>query len=143
MHRSSLLVRGTTNVFFERTVVPTNTSVGWSSGGEGGAKTQRVEFRLRLLAAMAGQPVESVRVLFQPDTRIRWRSAAQPHEEVSRKLDEQSAGILSFIARAKPQRETGMTSVRLEIRPELHDNRKQKSSRLVAPQPRVIELDLK
>lgn len=136
-------MRGTTNVFFERTVVPTNTSVGWRNGGEGVEKTQRVEFRLQLLAGLAGQPLDSVRVLFQPDTRIRWRNAAQLHKEVSRKLDEQSAAIRSFIAGAKLRRETDMPSVRLEIKPELHDYREQKPGRLVAPQPRIIELDLK
>lgn len=140
--RRTLLVRGPTSVFFERTVVLTNTSVGWRSGGESVEKTQRVEFSLQLLAALAGQPLDSVRELFQPTTEIRWRTAAQLSKAVSRKLDEQAADIRSFIAGAKLRRETDMTSVRLEIRPELFDYREQQPDRLVAPPPRIIEMDL-
>jgi hypothetical protein len=84
-----------------------------------------------------------VRELFQPTTEIRWRTATQLSKEVSRKLDEQAARIRNFIASAKLRGETDMMSVRLEIKPEVHDYRDQKSGRLASPQPRLIELGLK
>jgi hypothetical protein len=142
-HQSSLLAHGPTNIFFRRTVVPTDGSASWYTDARDGVKTPRIEFRLELLAARTGQALSSLKQLLQPTTRIRWRSDAQVHREIAAKLDEQAADIRSFIAGAKLRRQTDMTSVRLEIRPELDDHRKQKPGRLAVPKPRIIELDLK
>lgn len=142
-NQSSLLAHGPTNILFRRTVVPTNGSVSWYTDARDGVKSARIEYRQEMLAALTRQPLSSVRQLFQPTTRIRWRTAAQLNKEVSRKLDAQSAGFRNFIAGAKLRGETDMTSVRLEIKPELHDYREQKPDRLVPPQPLIIELDLK
>lgn len=139
----TLLASGPRNVFYSRTTVPTNGAVPWNTQYCDTIKTPRIEFRLQLLTALTGQPLSSLKQLFQPTTRIHWQSDAQVHREITAKLDEQAADIRSFIAGAKLRRETDMTSARLEIRPELYDSREQKPDRLVAPPPRIIEMDLK
>jgi len=141
--RASLFAPGPGDVFFDRAVLPSGGLIYWYVDFRDTVRTPRTEFHLELLSALSGKPLSSVKELFKPTTRIRWRTAAQLNKGVARKLDGQSAGIRSFIAGAKLRRETDMTSVRLEIKPELHDYREQKPDRLVVPRPRIIELDLK
>jgi hypothetical protein len=139
---ATILASGPVNILYNRHVVPTSGFVPWPSHGRDMIKTPRTEFRLEILAAATHLPLSLVKETFRPTTRIPWRTADHLSKEVSRKLDEQSAGIYNLIVGAKLRGETDMKSIRIEINPELRDHREQRSGQLVVPRPRIINVDL-
>lgn len=139
---SALLAPGPKNVYYRRTVVAGDGVIGWSEGGPDAAYTKRIDLRLQLIAARSGYSEELVYKVFRPSSELASHTPARFDRDLSRRLDEQTAALRDFLSHTKRFGATTMKHFRVEILPELHDFRKNKSAKLPTPTPRVVEIDM-
>jgi hypothetical protein len=132
-----LLVRGPQNVYYRRTVVPTDKQVGFGSCS---SLLDRMLVRLGYLAVLRGGSVEETERLFQGETNIQYTSSEAFQREVERSMTAQEQGIREFVQAIET---AGMRSpnIRLRIVPEVKDTRR-KTKELVLPALADREFDL-
>jgi hypothetical protein len=131
-----LLARGPENVYYERTVVPTDKQAGVGSCM---SLVDRMAIRIGYLAQLCVQPREETERLFHGETQIRYTTVDDFTRTVERSMDAQEHGIRAFIQTIE---KAGLRArdVRLKIVPQIEDKRQKSGDPLPTPAPREIDL---
>jgi hypothetical protein len=135
---SVLLARGPQNVYYERTIVPTDKRVG---SGPCASSVSRMAIRIGYLAELANVPVKEVESLFHHQTVILYRDIEGFQREVEQSLKAQEQGIRGLIQAAKKRGMDGASGMRLQIVPEVNDRRRNPAEPLPVITPRVFVLE--
>jgi hypothetical protein len=132
-----LLARGPKDVYYKRTVVPTNRQVGLGSCL---SLLDRMAIRLGYVAALARRSVEETQRLFRSETYTSYTSREDFQREVERSMTEQVLGIRECFQAIE---NAGMRApdIRLRIVPEVNDTR-QNPKELALPVVATREFDL-
>ena len=116
---SVLLARGPQNVYYKRTVVPTDKQVPFGSGS---VALDRMAIRIGYLAQLRHESVEETERLFHSETHILFTTVEDFERQVERDLEAQAEGIRALI---QDLARVGLNApdVRLHIVPEVVDQR--------------------
>jgi hypothetical protein len=131
------LARGPENVYYERTVVPTNKQVGTGSCGP---LPDRMAIRIGYLAQLRHVSAEQAERLFRSETHINYTSAEQFQREAEQSMKTQEQGIRAFI-QAIGNDGLRAPGVHLRIVPEVIDRRQNAKDPLPTVVPRDIDLE--
>jgi hypothetical protein len=133
---SVLLARGPQNVYYKRTVVPTDKQVPFGSGS---VALDRMAIRIGYLAQLRHEPFEQTERLFHSETHIPFTTVGDFERQVEREMEAQAEGIRALIQDIV---RAGLSApdVRLRIVPEAVDRRQTATARLPAVPPREIPL---
>ncbi|HLJ50687.1 MAG TPA: hypothetical protein VKU01_31960 [Bryobacteraceae bacterium] len=133
---SVLLARGPEDVFYKRTIVPTDKQVGF---GECSSLVDAAAMRVGYLAKLRHWSVEQTGELFHRETTVPYSTLENFSLEVDRHLKAQEQGIREFIQAVSKD---GLTipDVRLHLAPEISDRRQRATDPLPVPAPRDIAL---
>lgn len=131
-----LLARGPENVYYERTVVPTDKQVG---SGSCMSLVDRMAIRIGYLAQLRVQSREETERLFHGETQIRYTTVDDFKRTVERRIDAQEQGIRAFVQTIE---KAGLSArdVRLKIVPQIEDKRQKSGDQLPTLAPRAIDL---
>ncbi len=136
-HRDSvLLARGPRDVFYKRTVVPTNQQVGFGSCG---SSLVRAQIRIGYLAQLRRSTAEETERLFHTETTIPYTTIEDFEQATERHLKAQEQGIHEFV-RALERHGLPIPDLRLHLIPEVSDRRQTSKDPLPVPPPRDISL---
>jgi hypothetical protein len=133
---SVLLARGPQNVYYKRSVVPTDTQV---PVGSCSAALDRMAIRIGYLAQLRHEPVEQTERLFHSETHIPFTTVEDFERQVEREMEAQAEGIRALI---QDLERAGLSApdVQLRIVPEVDDQRQTATAPLPAVAPRAITL---
>ncbi|MGD0049089.1 MAG: hypothetical protein ABSE42_18985 [Bryobacteraceae bacterium] len=134
---SVLLARGPRDVYYKRTIVPTDKQVGFGSSA---SSIDRMAIRIGYLAQLRSVPFEQAERLFHSETQIRYTGAENFEREVERSMQIQEQGIRAFL-QAIEKNGLRATGVRLRIVPEVNDKRENMTDPLPVVAPRDIDLN--
>ncbi len=132
-----LVAKGPRDVYYRRTVVPTNHQAGWGIPFSSWDDQQE---RLEYLAALNQMTVEQTKQVFWAGSVIRWRDLADFSSGVDSDLGGQAAGIQAFVSKAKQRGLAGLAGVTLKIIPEVADQRRNVTVVLPAEAPKEFVL---
>lgn len=131
------LAQGPENIYYERTVVPTNKQVGF---GKSYVILDRMEIRIGYLASLGFKPVKDTVRLSRSESYIKYTTNDEFEREVNLRLARQEYEIRTLI-QAIGKRGLRAPNVPLRIVPEVNDKRKHASIPL--PSVAVREIVLK
>ncbi|MGB7761701.1 MAG: hypothetical protein WBL61_17850 [Bryobacteraceae bacterium] len=134
---SVLLARGPRDVYYRRTIVPTDKQVVF---GPCIPFVDRMAIRIGYLAQLRSVPVEQAERLFHSETQIRYTGKENFEREVESSMKAQEQGIRAWI-QAIANGGLPASGVRLRIVPEVNDKRQNATDPLPAVAPRDIELE--
>ncbi|MEN6532635.1 MAG: hypothetical protein ABFD89_03175 [Bryobacteraceae bacterium] len=120
------LAQGPENIYYERTVVPTNKQVGF---GKSYVILDRMEIRIGYLASLGFKPVKDTVRLFRSESYINYTTNDEFECEVNRRLATQEYEIRTLI-QAIGKSGLRAPNVPLRIAPEVIDKRKKATSPL-------------
>jgi hypothetical protein len=133
-----LLTQGPKNVYYKRTVVPTDKQVGFGSCDSG---FDRMAIRIGYLAQLrlVGRVEETERLLHS-ETQIVYTSIENFEREVERSMNAQEYGIKALIQDIE---KSGLRArgIHLKIVPEVNDKRQNVTGPLPVVAPREFDLD--
>jgi hypothetical protein len=116
----ALVAKGPRNVYFRRTVVPTNRQVVW---GTPFGSCEKDEEQLEYLAAMTQTSIVNVSGIFSPSTTIQWRTEDDFLSRSMAALSGQSTAIQAFVETARQRGLKGLADLKLTGFPILDDRR--------------------
>src|SRR5262249_18070802 len=93
-----LVAPGPQNIYYKRTVVPTDKQVGTGSCW---SQLDRMDYRIRLMAELSDTPVIQARNLFRRNTSISYRGMKEFAQEVAQDLSRQEQGIREILRTIK------------------------------------------
>jgi hypothetical protein len=133
---SVLLARGPQDVYYKRTVVPTDKQV---PVGSAGVALDRMAIRIGYLAQLGHESVEHTERVLHSETHIQFTTIEGFERQVERDMETQAEGIRALIQNLE---EVGLSTpdVRLRIVPEVDDRRQTATPPLPAVAPRAITL---
>lgn len=131
-----MLAEGPQNVYYERTIVPTNKQVGIGSCTP---SYNRMSIRIAYLARLASERDDDVKRLLQSETSIRYSGLEDLQHQIEQALHVQEDGIRALI-RAIEKSGLPASNTRLRIVPELDDKRQQRIDSLPNVPPREFGL---
>ena len=133
---SVLLARGPQDVYYKRTVVPTDKQV---PVGSAGVALDRMAIRIGYLAQLGHESVEHTERVLHSETHIQFTTIEGFARQVERDMETQAEGIRALIQNLE---EVGLSTpdVRLRIVPEVDDRRQTATPPLPAVAPREIPL---
>jgi hypothetical protein len=134
----ALLTLGPQDIYYRRTVVPTDVQVSYSHAEY---FIDRPKMSVDYLAPLAGLTVEQAQSVFHRQTRIEYSGEATLQREWDAAMSAQEAAIRAFVRAAQDHglgRVTGMT---LRIVPQLYDTRKTTRGGVPALTPREFVLE--
>ncbi len=131
---SVMLAHGPQDVYYNRTVVPTDKQVG---NGSHGGNLNRASIRIGYLAEMANITRDKAEEIVHADTQIRYNGTAEFQRQADQSMEAQRQRILQLLEDAK-QRGFSAPDVRLRIVPEVDDQRKDATE----PLPPVAEREI-
>jgi len=134
---SVLVARGPENVYYERTVVPTDKQIGIGSCG---SKLNRDEIRSEYLAQLANMTASEVGSLLHADASFVYDGPAAFQESVERSLKSQEDDIRALLQKIARCGLDVPSDVHLQIVPEVIDQRGNRSDPLPPVAPREIQL---
>ena len=137
MRGSVLLAPGPMNVYYERTVVPTDKQVGFGSGG---ASFRRDDMRGAYLAQLAGMTSSEVRSLLHPETGLEYRGTDAIRQSIEQSLDAQEEAVGAMLQKIAKRGLEVTSDVHLGIVPEVIDERGNRGDPLPEIQPRDVQL---
>jgi hypothetical protein len=116
---SVLLAEGPRNVYYKRTVVPTDKQVGVGSSE---SHVDRMEIGIAYLAKLRGPFADDTKRLFRGETHIQFTSIGHFERSVEQSMSAQEQGIRAFIQDLE-QDGLHAPDLRLRIVPEVNDQR--------------------
>jgi hypothetical protein len=134
---SVLLARGPVDVYYKRTVVPTDKQVGIGSGV---ASVDRNEIRIGYLAQLRPLSSKETERLLRGETQIQYTNSQDFEREVERSMNAQERGIRDLIL-AIAKDGLRASGIPLQIVPEVIDRRQNATTALPVVAPRDIALD--
>jgi hypothetical protein len=138
MRRSVLLVPGPKDVFYQRTMVPTDKHAGFGSCG---SILNRPDIQAGYLAQLAGMPIKKGESLLHSETEISNSGVENFKREVEQALEEQEKGIRGMILAIKKRELDAGPGVRLQIISEVNDQRHNPTYSVPAVAPREFVLE--
>ncbi len=134
--KGALLHQGPQNVYYTRTVVPTNKQVG---AGVSNPSFDRMAIRIGYLAQLGRKSFHDTEELFHSETLIHYITLEGFESEVASRMEIQAQGIRELIQRIE---DGGLNApgVDLQIVPEVVDQRQGATNILPTPPPRPIDL---
>ncbi len=117
---SVLLARGPQNVYYRRTVIPTDQQVGFGSCWPA---LDRAVIRLGYLTRLASSPPLDAARIFRASTEIRFRTPEQFREEVEQALTTQEQAVRSLLDAIRQQGFDYPSGLHLRIASEIRDVR--------------------
>jgi hypothetical protein len=124
------------DVYYTRTVVPTNKQAGTSRHA---TSFDRMAVRIGYLAQLGGKPFDQTEQLFHSDTLIHYLTLEGFESEAASMMEVQAQGIQELIQHIE---EGGLSApgIHLQIIPEVIDQRHGATNVLPTPPPRPFEL---
>jgi hypothetical protein len=116
---ATLVARGPRDVYYRRTVVPTDQQVGWSIEFTSRNEKHHQEY----FAALLGMNVDRIRSTFSAISYIEWEDQDAFIHEARSRLESQSVWILSLLAEAKQLGFTVPSGKAFRIAVEIEDSR--------------------
>jgi hypothetical protein len=132
-----LLARGPKDVYYRRTIVPTDKQVGF---GTSASSLDRMAIRIGYLAQLRSVPVEQAERLFHSETHIHYTSTENFEREVEQSMKAQGQGIRELV-QAIEKGGLRAPGIRLRIVPEVNDRREKATDPLPIVAPRDIDLE--
>jgi hypothetical protein len=120
-----LVAKGPRDVYYRRTVVPTNQQVGW---GVPDSLSDRQQERLEYLAALNQTSADEIIQTFSPTSTIWWHGREDFTRMVDVDLDGQAARVQSFVAAAGKRGLGNLAGLRLRIVTTVEDHRRSATS---------------
>lgn len=134
-----LLAEGPENVFYRRIVVPTDKTVGIASCR---SIPDRMRLRIGYLAKLREESLEVTEQLFHSETKVTYTTIQNFGATVERSMKSQEQGIRAFFQHVEKFSYLGppVPDLRLQIVPEIIDNRQKAAAPLPAVAPRDLAL---
>jgi len=135
---SVLLAQGPRDVYYKKTVVPTDKRVGFGSSN---AFLDRMTMQIDYLGALGNMPAYRAERLFHADTHIPCRSAEECMSQIAQSLDAQEQDIRGLIHTIETRGLRCPSGIRYQIAPDVKDQRTNAADSLPVPAPREIVLN--
>jgi hypothetical protein len=132
-----LAAKGPHDVYYRRTVVPTDRQAGL---GVPFAIWDRQQELLEYLAALAQIRLPEARQVFSPANTIAWQDDERFSREVDQRLEAQADSIQAFVNAAEERGFKSLAGIKLRIVPQVEDQRVKATGPLPAVSPRELVL---
>jgi hypothetical protein len=132
-----LLAPGPVDVYYRRTVVPTDQQTGFGSC----FSVNRMKVRIGYLAALAKMSAEEAEKLFHCEALIRYKGVEQFQSAIQQSMELQEQGIRGLIQAVQQRERLSGSGVVLQIVPEVNDQRQNRTDPLPTVPPRGIVLN--
>ena len=132
-----VLAPGPVDVYYRRTVVPTDKQTGFGSC----FSVNRMNVRIAYLAALAKMSAKEAESLFHCESLIRYKGVEQFQSAVQQSLELQEQGIRGLIQAVEQRERLSGSGVVLQIVPEVNDQRQNRTDPLPTVAPREIVLN--
>jgi hypothetical protein len=137
---STLLAHGPTNIYYDRTVVPTDKTIGAPACNA--QMLNRESTRFGYLSELTGVPTTDLERVWHRSTNIQYHGPEATSSEMQRALSAQEEAVRGVLQRIKDRGLTPERGTTLQIYPSITDLRRESSGPLPAAlQTREIVLD--